>query len=139
MQRNTLSVLLLTALFVLFSLFSPDPVSASRGMECQETQAQTHAAARLKRGQFVRVLMASGREFKGHFRSFDGLHLVLEIKRDYDVITLASGEIVRIKKGRGFLGSLRHGLSESGRKLAKPVTYWIDGYRMMDALGDLMG
>jgi hypothetical protein len=45
MQRNSLSVLLLTALLV---LLWHDPVSASRGMKCQESQAQMHAAANLK-------------------------------------------------------------------------------------------
>ena len=135
MRRNNLSVLLLTALLV---LFWHDPVSASRGMECQETQAQTHAAAKLKRGQFVRVQMTTGREVSGYFRSFDGSLLILEDRHDYATETIQSRDIVRIRTGRGFLGSLRHGLSESGRKLAKPVTYWIDGYKMVDALGDLM-
>jgi hypothetical protein len=136
MQRNNLSAVLLTALLV---LLWHDPVSASPEMKCQETQAQTHAAAKLKRGQFVRVSMTTGRELSGYFRSFDGSLLILEDKHDYAVETIQSRDIVRIRTGRGFLGSLRHGLSESGRILAKPVTYWIDGYRTMDALDDLMG
>jgi len=136
MHRNNLSVVLLTALLV---LLWHDPVSASRGMERQETQAQTYAAPRLKPGQFVRVRVTTGRELSGYFRSFDGSLLILEDKHDYATETIQSGDIVWIRTGRGFLGSLRHGLSESGRTLAKPVTYWIDGYRIMDALGDLMG
>jgi hypothetical protein len=136
MQRNNLSVLLLTAFLV---LLWHDPVSASRGMEYQETQAQTHAAAKLKRGQFVRVRMTTGRKVTGYFRSFDGSLLILEDKHDYATESIPSRDIARIRTGRGFLGSLRHGLSESGRILAKPVTYWIDGYRMMDAMGHLMG
>lgn len=131
MQRNNLSVLLLTAVLV---LLWHDPVSASRGMECQETQAQTQVAAKLKPGQFVRVRMTSGREVSGYFRSFDGSLLILEDKQDYATETIQSGNIVRIRTGRGFFGALRHVLSESGRILAKPVTYWIDGYKMMDAL-----
>ena len=134
MQRNSLSVMLLTALLV---LLWPDPVSASRGIECQETQAQTHAAAKLKPGQFVRVRMTTGREVSGYFRSFDGSRLILEDKHDYATEIIQSADIARIKTGRGFLGGLRHGLSESTRILAKPVTYWIDGYKMMDALGKL--
>ena len=122
MQRNNLSIVLLTALLVL--------------MACQETQAQTHAATKLKPGQFVRVRITTGRELSGYFRSFDGSLLILEDKHATE--TIQSRDIVRIKTGRGFLGSLRHGLSESGRVLAKPVTYWIDGYRTMDALDDLM-
>ncbi len=135
MQRNRLSVLLLTALLV---LLWHDPVSASRGMKCQETQAQMHAAAKLKPGEFVRVRMTNGREVSGYFRSFDGSRLILEDRHDSVTEIIQSGDIVRIKTGRGFFGSLRHGLSESGRIFAKPVTYWIDGYRMMDAMGDLM-
>ena len=129
MQRNSLSVLLLTALLV---LLWQDPVSASRGIECQETQAQM--AAKLKPGQFVRVRMTTGREVTGYFRSFDGSRLILEDKHDDATEIIQSGDIVRIKTGRGFLGGLRHGLSESTRILAKPVTYWIGGYKMMDAL-----
>ena len=136
MRRNNQSLQLLTALLM---LIWHDPVSASRRMECQDPQAQTHAAAKLKRGQFVRVRMTTGREVSGYFRSFDGSLLILEDKDDYATETIKSRDIVRIRTGRGFFGSLRHGLSESGRILAKPVTYWIDGYRMMDALGDLMG
>ena len=135
-RNNNLSVLLLPALVV---LLWHNPVSASRRVECQETQAQTQAAAKLKPGQFVRVRTASGREVKGHFRSFDGSRLVLEDKRNYDVITVESGDIVRIRSGRGFLGSLRHAVSESARILAKPVTDLIEAYQMMDALCDLMG
>ena len=135
MQTNNLSVLLLTALLV---LLWHDPVSASPRMACQETQAQTHDAAKLKPGQFVRVRMTTGREVSGYFRSFDGSLLILEDKHDYATETIQFRDIVRIRTGRGFLGSLRHGLSEPARILAKPVTYWIDGYRMMDALGDLM-
>lgn len=130
MQRNNLSVLLLTALLV---LCWQDPVSASQGMEPQEIQAQTRAAAKLKRGQFVRVLMTNKREVSGYFRSFDGTRLILTDKYDWATEIIQSGNIVRIS-GRGFLGSLRHGFSESMRILAKPVTYWIDGYKMMDAL-----
>ena len=133
MQRNNLSVVLLTALIV---LLWHDPVRASRGMEYQEAQAQTHAATKLKPGQFVRVRITTGRELSGYFRSFDGSLLILEDKHATE--TIQSRDIVGIRTGRGFLGSLRHGLSESGRILAKPVTYWIDGYRIMDALGDLM-
>ena len=133
MRRNNLSVLLLTTLLV---LLWNHPVSASRGMECQETQAQTNAAAKLKPSQFVRVRMTTGREVSGYFRSFDGSLLILEDKHDYATETIQSRDIVRIRIGRGFLGSLRHGLSVSGRKLAKPVTYWIDGYRMIDALAN---
>ncbi len=132
MPQNKLSVLLLPALIV---LFWSNPVSASRRLECQETKTQTQAAARLKPGQFVRVRTISGREVKGHFRSFDGSRLVLEDKRNYEVITVAAGDIVRIRSGRGFLGSLRH----ASRILGKPVTDWIDTYKKMDALGDLMG
>ncbi len=135
MQRNNLSAVLLTALLV---LLWHDPVSASRGMEFQEAQAQTHAVAKLKPGQFVRVRMTTGREVSGYFHSFDGALLILEDKHGYATETIQSRDIVRIRTGRGFLGLLRHGLSESPRILAKPVTYWIDGYRMMDALGDLM-
>jgi hypothetical protein len=135
MKRNNLSVVLLTALLV---LLWRDPVSASRRVECQQTAAQTHAASKLKPGQFVRVRMTSGRELSGYFRSFDGSLLILEDEHNYATETIQSRDIVRIKTGRGFLGSLRHSLSESGRTLAKPVTYWIDGYRVMDALGDLM-
>lgn len=133
MQRNNLSVVLLTALLV---LLWNDPVSASRAIEWQETQAQTHAATKLKPGQFVRVRMTTGRELSGYFRSFDGSLLILEDKHDYATETIQSRDIVRIRTGRGFLGSLRHGLSESGRTLAKPVTYWFDGYRIMDAMRD---
>lgn len=136
MRRNNLSAVLLTALLV---FLWHDTASASPEMKCQETQAQTHAATKLKRGQFVRVRMTTGRELSGYFRSFDGSLLILEDKHDYAMETIQSRDIVRIRTGRGFLGSLRHGLSESGRILAKPVTYWIDGYRTMDALDDLMG
>ena len=136
MRLNSLSVLLLSAVVV---LLWHNPVSASRRMECQETQAPTQTAAKLKPGQFVRVRTTSGREVKGHFRSFDGSCLVLDDKRNYDVITVASGEIVWIRSGRGFLGSLRHAVSESGRILAKPVTVWTDAYKKIDAIGDLMG
>lgn len=135
MQRNNLSVLLLTALLM---LLWHGPVSASRGTRSQETQALTQAAARLRRGQFVRVHLAIGREVSGYFRSFDGVRLVLEDKHKYATEVIPPGDIVRIQSGRGFFGSLRHGLSESGRILAKPVTFWIDCYRLMDATGDLM-
>lgn len=131
MQRNKLFVVLLTALLV---LLGHDPVSASQGVQSQETQAQTHAAGKLKRGQFVRVRMTNGRELSGYFRSFDGSLLILEDKYDSATESIPSRDIARIRRGRGFFGSLRHGLSESGRILAKPVTYWIDGYKMMDAL-----
>ena len=131
MQRNNLSVLVLTALLV---LFCQDTVSASRGMEPQVIQVQTHAAAaKLKRRQFVRVRMTNGREVSGFFRSFDGSRLILTDKYDWATEIIPSENIVRIS-GRGFLGSLRHGFSESMRILAKPVTYWIDGYKMIDAL-----
>lgn len=136
MQRNHLCILLLAAILVPLWHY---PVSASGGGECQETQAATHAAAKLKQRQFVRVRMATGREVSGYFRSFDGSRLVLEDKRNYDTLTVQAGDIVRIRIGRGFFGSLRHGFSETARILAKPVTYWIEGYQMMDALGDLMG
>ena len=136
MPQNKLCVLLLSAFVV---LLWHNPVSASRRVECQETQAQTQAAAKLKPGQFVRVRTASGREVKGHFRSFDGSWLVLDDKRNYDVITVASVDIVSIRSGRGFLGSLRHAVSEPARILAKPVTVWTDAYKMMHALGHLMG
>lgn len=131
MQRNKLSVVVLTALLV---LVSHDPVSASRGMKSQESQSPTHEAAKLKRGKFVRVLMTTGREVSGYFRSFDGSRLILEDKYDYATESIPSQNIARIRSGRGFFGSLWYGLSESGRILAKPVTYWIDGYKMMDAL-----
>jgi hypothetical protein len=81
--------------------------------------------------------MTTGREVSGYFRSFDGSRLILDDKHGFDTEIIQSGDIGRIKTGRGFFGSLRHGLSESGRILAKPVTYWIDGYRM-NAMGDLM-
>ena len=134
MQRTNFSVLLLTALLV---LLCHDPVSASQGMAPREIQAQTHAAAKLKRGKFVRVRLTNGRELSGYFRSFDGSRLILEDKYDYATEIIQSGDIARIRARRGFLGSLRYGFSESGQILAKPVTYWIDGYRMMDALGQL--
>ena len=135
MQRNSFLVLLLTALLV---VLWHDPVSASRGTECQETQAQMHPAAKLRPGQFVRVRMTTGRELSGYFRSFDGSRLILEDRHDSVTEIIQSRDIVRIKTGRGFFSSLRHGLAESGRILARPVTYWIDGYRMMNAMGDMM-
>lgn len=128
MQRTILSVLVLTAFFLCH-----DPVSASQRMAPQETQAQTHAAAKLKRGKWVRVRLTNGRELSGYFRSFDGSRVILEDKYKYATEIIPSAEIARIS-GRGFFGSLRHGFSETGRILAKPVTYWIDGYKMIDAL-----
>ena len=136
MTRNNLSFLLLPALVV---LLWHNPVSASREVECQETQAQTHVAAKLKAGQFVRVRMITGREVSGYFRSFDGSLLILKDKYKYATESVPSHDIVRIRTGRGFFGSLRHGFSESMRILARPVTYWIEGYQMMDAICDLMG
>jgi hypothetical protein len=82
--------------------------------------------------------MITGRHVSGYFRSFDGSRLILEDKHGSATEIIQSGDIVRIKTGRGFLGSLRNSLSKSTQILAKPVTYWIDGYRMMDAMGDLM-
>ena len=135
MSRNNLSALLLAALLM---LFWHAPASASRRAECHKTQGQTRAAAKLKQGQFVRIRTASGLEVSGHFRSFDGSRLVLEDKHNHRVVTVESADIVQIKSGRGFLGSLRHGFSESARVLAKPVTDWIVAYQKMDAMGDLM-
>ena len=128
MQRTILSVLVLTAFFLCH-----DPVSAQR-MAPQETQVQTHAAAKLKRGKWVRVRLTNGRELSGYFRSFDGSRLILEDKYDYATEIIQSGDIARLRAGRGFFGSLKHGFSETGRIVAKPVTYWIDGYKMIDAM-----
>lgn len=135
MPRNSLSALLLSALLVL--IWHPTTGAAQRA-GCQKVEGQAQAAAELKPGQFIRVRTASGGEVNGHFRSFDGSRLVLEDKRNRRLVTVESGDVVQIKRVRGLLGSLRHGLSASARALAKPVTDTVVAYQKMDALGDLM-
>ena len=135
MSQNNLAVLL-PALLVLFWYA---PVNGSGRVECQHTQGQTQAAAKLKQGQFIRIRTASGKKMSGHFVSFNGSLLVLEDRPNHSLVTVDSGDIAEIKSGRGFWGSLRHGVSEPARILAKPVTDTIRAYQMMDALGHLMG
>jgi small nuclear ribonucleoprotein (snRNP)-like protein len=108
-------------------------------VEFHQTQGQTQAAARLKQGEFIRIRTASGKKMSGHLVSFDGSRLVLEDSRNHSLVTVDMGDIVEIKSGRGFWGALEHGVSESGRMLAKPVTDTILAYEMIEALCQLMG
>ena len=134
MSRNNLCVLLPAALAVLF--WAP-AARASQRAESHKTEAQAQAA-RLRRGQFVRIRTASRGEVSGHFRSLEGSRLVLEDRRHQRLITIESGDILRVRSGRGFLGSLRRGFSATARTLAKPVTDTVLAYQKMDAMGDLM-
>ena len=126
MSRKKLSVLL-PALLMLF-LYAP----------VNQTQGQTQATAGLQQGQFIRIRTTSGKKMSGHFVSFNGLRVVLEDRRNHTLVTIDSVDIAEIQSGRGFWGAFRHGLSESGRMVAKPVTDTILSYEMIDALCDLM-
>jgi small nuclear ribonucleoprotein (snRNP)-like protein len=130
---------LLVLLPALLMLFWCAPVNAIWRVEFHQTQGQTQAAARLKQGEFIRIRTASGKKMSGHLVSFDGSRLVLEDSRNHSLVTVDMGDIVEIKSGRGFWGALQHGVSESGRMLAKPVTDTILSYEMIEALCQLMG
>jgi hypothetical protein len=65
---------------------------------------------------------------KGYFRTFDGSRLVLE-DGGHPVIVEAA-DILLIKRGRGFLGSLQRGFSRAARTLASPVTEIVVAYQM---------
>ena len=127
MSRKHFFIMWLPLLFV---LFWHNPVSASQRIECCKSKGQPQAMAGLRRGEFIRVRTASGREVKGHFRTFDGSRLVLEEKGD--AVTVEAADIVLIKRGRGFLGSLRHGFSRAAGTLASPVTEVVKAYQMAE-------
>ena len=124
MSRKHLFFVWLPALLV---LFWHNPVSASQQVDCCKSKGPTHALAKLKPGAFVRVRTASGQEVRGRLRAFDGSRLVLEEKGD--VVTVEAADIVLIKQGRGFLGSLRRGLSRAAGVLASPVTEVVRAYQ----------
>ena len=130
---------LLVLLPALLMLSCCAPVNGSWRVEFHQTQGQTQAAARLKQGEFSRIRTSSGKKISGHFVSFDGSRLVLEDSRNHSLVTVDLADIVEIKSGRGFWGALEHGVSESGRMLAKPVTDTILAYEMIEALCQLMG
>ena len=131
---------LLTVWPVLFVLFSYGLANASQQIACCKEKVQTETLAKLKRGDFLRVRTASQGEVRGHFRSFDGSRLVLkeQLFTHCREVIVEAGDIVQIKTGRGFLGSLRHTFTEPARILAKPVTGFIVAYQTMDALGHMM-
>ena len=130
--------LLIVWLLALFVLFWPDPANAFQQSDRKEEK--TKVLAKLKRGDFVRVRTAFQGEVKGHVRSFDGRSLILREQRfthSHEVIVDAS-DIVQIKTGRGFLGSLRYGFTEPARILSWPVTSLIFAYQMGKAMDALM-
>ena len=125
MSRKHLFIVWLPVLLV---LFWHNPVGASQRIECSKGKGQTQAMAGLKRGDFIRVRTVSKREVRGYIRTFDGSRLVLEEKGG--VVTVEGADIVLIKRGRGFAGSLRHGFSRAARTLASPVTEVVKAYQM---------
>src|SRR5688572_9666343 len=114
----SLKRLLIVWLMALFVLFWHSPANAFEQTDRKDKE-QTKVLAKLKRGDFVRVRTAFQGEVKGHVRSFDGRSLILREQRfthSREVIVDA-GDIVQIKTGRGFLGSLRYGFTEPARIL----------------------
>jgi len=80
----------------------------------------------------VRVRITAG-EVSGRVQSFDGTRLVLENRGCYNSRTVAvdSREIVQIKPGRGFAGSIRHAFSRTGCVVASPVADFVISYQML--------
>jgi hypothetical protein len=112
---------------ILVVVFWHHPVSAAQRVECCNKPTQT--IAKLKDGDFIRVRSAPKREVSGYFRTFDGSRLVIEDRGN--LVTVNVAEIVIIKRGRGFWGSIEKGFSRAGRTLASPVTDLILTYQMM--------
>ena len=125
MSRKHLFIVWLPVLLV---LCWHNHVGASQRIECCKGKGQTRAMAGLKHGDFIRVRTASGRVLRGYIRTYDGSRLVLEEKGG--VVTVEAADIVLIKRGRGFVGSLRHGFSRAARTLASPVTEVVKAYQM---------
>jgi hypothetical protein len=113
---------------VLFLVLGHYPATAWQRIECCKNKEQTQAIAKLKDGDFIRVRQASKREVSGYFRTFDGSRLVIEDRGN--LVTVAANDIVVIKRGRGFWGSLQKGFSRAARIVATPVTEIMLAYGM---------
>ena len=113
----------------LLMVFWHHPVSASQRVECCKNKGQTQAIAKLRDGDFIRVRTASKRKVTGYFRTFDGSRLVIE--DNGNLVTIEANDIVVIRRGRGFWGSLQQSFSRAGCILASPVTDSVLVYGML--------
>lgn len=126
MSRTHLFIVWLPVFFV---ISWHHPVCATQRVECCNNKGPTHAITRLKDGDFIRVQTVAKREVSGYFRSFDGSRLVIEHRGN--LVSIDVADIVVIKRGRGYWGSIQKGFSRAGRTLARPVTEFIVTYQMM--------